>query len=156
MMPQDSQIRIDALADSLRRELNQTIEQLIECARNLGPPYSGESLLHLEWFARFALETQFAPALLAAATAVRSQESTERANTSTEDDPRIEAPRGLVARIQTRPILEMDSEFELYMFDKYKEMLPGTTASTSDVVSRERLAASRFDEKMTEFHGVDN
>lgn len=156
MTSRDSQTRIVTLANSLRRELDVTIEQLINCARSLAPPDSGEALLHLEWFARFCLETQLTPSLLATASAIRELESTEQPDPSNSEAQTIEILRALVARIQTRPLLEMDSEFELYMFDKYKSMLAGAEASPSGELSREYLATRRFDEKISNLNTTDS
>ena len=155
MTTQDRQPRTGALTSSLRRELDATIQQLINCARRTAPPDSGEALLHFEWFLRFYLETQLAPSLLATAFAICDSESANQPDPLGGSGQSIERLRALVAHIQTQPLLEMDSEFELYMFDKYKLMLPGAEASSPGEFSREDLATRRFDEKISKFNTTD-
>ena len=155
MNARDSQTRIAILADSLRSEMNMTIDQLAESARRLAPPASSEALLHLEWFTRFCLETRLAPSILAIATAICRLESTQPDPLS-EESRTIEALRALVARVQTRPLLEMDSEFELYMIEKHKSLFPGEGALPSGDLGREQLARRRFDDVISQIDAVDD
>ncbi len=156
MTSQDSQTRIATLADSLRNELDETVKQLINCAERFAPPGSGEPLFHLEWFVRFCLETQLAPSLLATASAICQGETAERSGPLAGRRRSIERLRALVARTQTQPLLEMDSEFESYMCAKFSELLPAASASSSSQLNRERLAIRRFDEKVSELDALDS
>lgn len=152
MTAKDSQSRTDTVANSLRRELDETIENLINCARSFTPQNSGEAILHFEWFVRFCLETHLTPILLATASAICQVESGRQTGPSASHAQSIERLRALVARVQTQPLLEMDSEFELYMHAKYGELLPAAQASSSVELSRENLATRRFDDRLSELN----
>ena len=154
MKSEDYQSRIALLADALRREVNESIGQMTESVERVAPAGPSEARLDVEWWTRFWLETQLIPSALAIACGVFGSDPGNR--DSLDEDSTVAARmRALIGRIQTRPLLEMDSEFERYMVERHKTLQSARAALLSGDLSREELASRTFDCKFSDIAEVD-